>query len=118
MKKKEWISILILQGLNILFSLSAVAVKFTSIFWEKYGILSKEVIGGMLVVLMLMAGYAFFWQKILTRIPLTIAYLNKGTIIFWTLLWSSVFFSERVTLMNIVGIIIVFTGIGLVNANE
>lgn len=118
MKKRKWSSILFLQGLNILFSLSGVAIKITSTFWEKYGIISKEVIGGLAVVLVLMAGYAFFWQKVLVKVPLNMAYLNKGSVIFWTLLWSALFFDEKITVMNVIGIAIVFAGIGMVNTNE
>lgn len=118
MKKNNWLFIILLQGLNVLFSLSGVAVKITSTFWEKYGILSKEVLAGMSIVLLIMVFYAFFWQKILVKIPLNVAYLNKGTVIFWTLLWSALFFAEEISVMNVIGILFVFVGIGLVNAND
>ncbi len=59
--------------------------------------------------------YAIFWQQIIKRFDLSIAYANRAFAIFWTFLWSILFFHEQVRPANIIGILIVFLGIQLVN---
>lgn len=55
--------------------------------------------------------YAFFWQKILKRFELSVAYANNGMYIVWTLVWATLFFGERIRLNNIIGAIVVISGI-------
>lgn len=61
--------------------------------------------------LLLLAGYAFGWQQILKRLPLTAAYANKGVTLIWALIWGVLFFCEQVTPQKIIGIVLVLAGI-------
>lgn len=62
--------------------------------------------------------YALMWQQVLKRIQLSIAYLNKGVVLLWSIVWSIIFFGEKITGWNIVGILLIFIGVSVVNKNE
>lgn len=59
----------------------------------------------------------FLWQKLLKKVDLSIAYVNKGMLLFWSMIWSVVIFREEITILNIIGTIIIFVGIMVVNEN-
>ena len=60
-----------------------------------------------------MAIYALLWQQVLARVPLSTAYIFKGTSLVFVLLLSALLFDEEITLTNILGSIIIITGIAL-----
>lgn len=62
--------------------------------------------------------YAIIWQKCIKNVPITVMYANKSSYIFWTQLAAVVIFSEHLKWCNIVGIIIIFLGIMVVNSDE
>lgn len=70
-----------------------------------------------LVVLMffLLAVYAWLWQKIIARVPITIAYANKASYLLWTQLAAVALFGETVSLGNWGGLALVLAGVLLVN---
>ena len=70
------------------------------------------------IAVIILAGYAVVWQLILKRVELSVAYLNKGLLVFWGLLWAYIIFCEQITIMNMVGTIIIFIGTLMVNDNE
>lgn len=70
---------------------------------------------GMFVILFL---YAIIWQKCIKNVPITIMYANKSSYIFWTQLAAVLVFREQLNICNIIGIIIIFAGIMVVNSNE
>jgi len=55
--------------------------------------------------------YAICWQQILKRIELSTAYMFKGTSLIFVMLLAALFFSEQITLMNIIGAIVIVIGI-------
>ena len=59
--------------------------------------------------------YAIIWQQIIQKTDLSVAYTNKAMTIFWSMLWSFLIFKEKITWNNILGVVIIFTGILLVN---
>lgn len=67
-----------------------------------------------IVVLVL---YAILWQQILKRFDVSVAYSNKGSVIIWTFIWAVLLFNETITLFNIIGALIIITGITLVFRN-
>ncbi|MCI2993611.1 EamA family transporter, partial [[Clostridium] innocuum] len=71
----------------------------------------------LLIMLIVLASYAFLWQKLLKKVDLSIAYVNKGMLLFWSMIWSVVIFREEITILNIIGTIIIFVGIMVVNEN-
>jgi drug/metabolite transporter (DMT)-like permease len=58
--------------------------------------------------------YAFFWQKIIKKFSLVAAFSNKGIIIFWTLIWSVLFFNDSIRVNHIIGMVIIIAGITMV----
>lgn len=58
--------------------------------------------------------YAIFWQQILKRFSLIVAFINKAITIVWGILWGAMFFKEQITTNMIIGAVIVFVGVSLV----
>lgn len=58
-----------------------------------------------------LALYAVFWQKLLIWMPLNKAFLLKSSTIIIILMISHYFFGETITLFNVVGAILIITGI-------
>lgn len=67
------------------------------------------------ISILILAVYAFFWQKIIKNFELTVAYSNKGAVILWTLLWSVIFYGESIKITNIVGAAIIIIGIMVIS---
>lgn len=60
-----------------------------------------------------MGGYAMLWQQVISRMPLSTAYMFKGTSLVFVLLFSALLFGEAITLNNVVGSAIILAGIVL-----
>ena len=57
--------------------------------------------------------YAVLWQQVLRRIELGTAYMFKGTTLIFTMFIAALLFGETITIPNIVGSVIIVTGITL-----
>lgn len=99
-----------LQGVYFIYSIGSVASKKAS----EYPFLSPRFIKFYIFELIIILIYALLWQQIIKRFDLIIAYSHKGIVMFWTLIWSSVLFKEHIKLTNILGIIIIASGILMV----
>lgn len=62
--------------------------------------------------------YAIIWQQIIKRVDISIAYANKATNIFWSMMLASLFFKEQISIKNIIGVIIIFIGVLVVNKHD
>ncbi|MBR4470652.1 MAG: transporter [Erysipelotrichaceae bacterium] len=62
--------------------------------------------------------FAVVWQMVLKKIPLSIAYANKGITIVWGMLIGYFLFHEKVSLMNIVGALIIIIGIVVIETGD
>ena len=109
---------IILQLMNILYSLNSVLVKFVSVKWEKMGLFALPTLLLLLAAVATLGIYAILWQKILTKVDLTVAYMCKGMIIFCCMLWAFLLFKEQITLFNLLGTGLIFSGTYLVTMNE
>lgn len=58
-----------------------------------------------------MGVYALLWQQVIARMPLSTAYMFKGTSLIFVLLFSVLLFGETITLNNIIGAVIIINGI-------
>lgn len=105
---------LMLHGIVLLYSLSAVCSKMAS----GYEFLSLGFIGWYAGTLVLLVVYALVWQQVLKRLPLTTAFANKGVTIIWGILWGVLLFGESISLTMIIGAALVFTGVLLVVTND
>lgn len=110
--------LVILQLMNILYSLDSVLLKVVSVRWEAYGLFAFRTLLCLLAAVVLLAVYAVLWQKILSQVDLTVAYMCKGMIVFWGMVWAALFFDERISPFNILGTMVIFGGVYLVTANE
>lgn len=118
MSKKGMTLFLLMQIMNVVFSLNGVLMKLTSISWQENGLFALKTIAVLFASVAVLGIYAVAWQAILSRVDLAHAYLNKGTTVFWSLLWSAVIFREQITVFNIVGGIVIFLGLIMVNYHE
>lgn len=69
----------------------------------------------MFMELVCLGTYAILWQQIIKHFDLSIVYANRAFAVFWTFLWGVLLFHEKVKPLNLIGIVIVFIGILLVN---
>lgn len=115
MKQKISIKgIIFIQLAVIIYTFSGVMGKFAA----GHEFLSWQFIFFIGMELFILGCYAIVWQQIIKRYPLSIAYVNRAMAIFWSTLWASIIFGERITLNNIIGVIVIFVGIMVVNSDE
>lgn len=88
----------------------------TSIFTKMASlqpIMSKAYLFWIIGAVFVMGVFAVIWQQIISRIPLSIAYMFKGLTLLFVLLISFFLFNEPITLMNCIGSLLVIGGISL-----
>ena len=71
-----------------------------------------------IVVLFILAIYAFIWQKVLKDFPLTVASANKAVTILWEIIFGLIIFNENIKPNMILGAVIVLLGILFLNLSE
>ena len=113
MKKISPKLILALQLVVMLYTLSSVAAKMAS----GQAFLSLPFIVYYGVEILILGFYAIAWQQIIKRCDLSVAYANRSMAILWSLVWTVIFFHEALTVKNIIGVLIVFTGTMIVNSD-
>lgn len=97
-----------------LYSVIAVMEKHVSGF----DFFSKEFILFYAVQLSILFIYAIIWQKILKHFELSTAYINKGSVFIFNSIWAVLLFKESFSVKEIVGIVIVFVGIIMINRKD
>ena len=71
---------------------------------------------GLLALMFLMLGiYAVVWQILIKNAQIAVIYANKSSYLLWAQLAAVLFFGEHITWCNLIGIIIIFSGILLAN---
>jgi len=45
--------------------------------------------------------YAIFWQQIIKRVDLSVAYANRSIAILWSMIWAALIFGEHISVQNI-----------------
>ncbi len=108
--KNRLLDIFLLQGSIFILSLSAILSKRAS----SYKFLSVEFFSLYLAIILIMGIYAILWQQIIKKFEISVAYVNKGTLIIWTFIWAVIFFQETITVNNILGAVLVIAGIVMV----
>lgn len=63
--------------------------------------------------LFILAVYALFWQQIIKRMPLTVAYANKAITVVWGMVWGTVIFNEQISVQKMIGAAVIIGGIVL-----
>lgn len=107
--------IIYLQLLVLVFAASDLLTKVTGNALKLHGVFSFATLLPLFAALLLLACYAFFWQRVLSRLDLSLAYLSKSTSIFWSMLASHFLFHENLTWKNCLGVALIFSGVVLIN---
>lgn len=113
-KKKKILIACRMQGLMLLFSLSAVLSK-------TIGLENSITLHAILLYICLLGVlgvYAILWQKVIKSVPLSFAYVNKGVTVIWGLIWGRIFFDERISPFNLAGCILIIVGIILFASSD
>lgn len=101
--------IFVLIGINLLYACVGICTKMSAmqtpmswpyLLW----------FGGAVAII---GAYALCWQQVLRRIELSTAYMFKGTTLIFTMLIAALLFGEAITVPNIIGSVIIITGITL-----
>ena len=100
---------LLLISVNLIYACAGICTKMAS----RYEMLSWPYLLWMAGAIGVIGVYAILWQQIITRIPISTAYMFKGTGLIFGLLFSHLLFSEQITVYNIIGAAIIITGIAL-----
>ena len=67
-------------------------------------------------MILLLGVYAFVWQIVIKQAKIAIVYANKSSYLFWTQLAAVFIFGERVSICNVLGIVLIFSGVILGNS--
>lgn len=101
--------IFVLIGINLLYACVGICTKMaamqTPMSWPYL-----LWFGGAVAII---GAYAICWQQVLRRIELSTAYMFKGTTLIFTMLIAALLFGEAITVPNIIGSVIIITGITL-----
>ena len=115
MKKKITLQgVLSIQAAVIVYTLSGIFAKLAS----GHEFLSFWFIFFYGMEICVLGVYAIIWQQIIKHYELSVAYVNRALAIFWSILWAFLIFHEKITLKNMLGIVIIFLGIMVVNSDE
>lgn len=114
----NWKQIALLQMIVFVYSFISMLSKCVSMQIKLHGLFSIQVLGGLAGFFCALAVYAFFWQKILKKVELSVAYANKAVGLLWTLVWAGLLFGEAVTIRNVVGLLVICAGVMMVTENE
>ena len=107
-------TLLVLHILLLFYSLADLASKYAAGF----DLLSIGFIVCYALVLVILVVYAFGWQQVINRMPLTSAYANRGITVVWGIFWGAVFFAELITLFKVIGAVMIIAGIVLFSQEE
>ena len=106
MNKKE---VAILVGVNLVYACTSIFTKMAS----RQMMLSWPYLLWIAGAIGVMGVYAILWQQVIKRMPLSTAFMFKGTSLVFVLLISSLLFSEAITVNNVIGSVIIIFGIAL-----
>ena len=98
---------LALIGINLIYACTYICMKMAS----AREFLTTPYILWIIGAIGVMGIYAVLWQQILARVPLSTAYMFKGTSLVFVLLMSALLFHEGITWQNILGSTIIVSGI-------
>lgn len=107
-------NILMLQGVFFIYSINSIVAKFAS-GREPFSFPFLVLYGLELVILGI---YAILWQQVIKKFELSVAYANKAVTLIWGMLWGALIFKEQITFAKVSGILLVVTGIVILNSGK
>ena len=111
---KELRALMLLHALLVFFSFSGVFSKLAS----RETFLSLRFCLFYAGLILILGVYAIFWQQIIKRLPISIAYANKAVSVIWSMIWGAILFGESISSKKIIGGVIVIIGIILFSSGE
>ena len=108
MTKTSW-TYFALIGVNIVYACTSICTKMAS----RQEMFSWPYLLWIAGAICVMGLYALLWQQIIARMPLSTAYMFKGTSLIFVLMFSVLLFDEAITLNNVIGSVIIIFGIVL-----
>ena len=109
--KLEIKHIVALIGINMLYACVGICTKMAAL----QPTFSWQYLLWFGVACAIIGAYAILWQQVLRRIELSTAYMFKGTTLIFTMLIAALLFGETITIPNIIGSIIIITGITILS---
>lgn len=106
---RKWVIYIVLIGINMLYACVSLFTKYAS----QQDFMSWNYVLGLIGAVSIMGLYAVLWQQVLKRIELSLAYMFKGTSLIFVMLLANVLFDEQIAWNNILGAIIIISGIVL-----
>ena len=100
---KSFKTYLALIGVNLIYACTSIFTKMAS----RQEMLSWPYILWIVGAVGVMGLYAILWQQVIMRMPLSTAYMFKGTSLIFVLLISALLFGEAITTANIIGSVII-----------
>ena len=107
-------NILILQAVVVVYTLSSVVAKFAT--GQELFSFSFFLFYGLEVFIL--GVYAIFWQQMIKRFDLSVAYANRAMALLWSAIWAIVLFHDTLALKQMVGIAFVVLGTIIVNSDQ
>ena len=96
-----------LVGVNLIYACTSICTKMAS----QQEMLSWPYLFWIAGAVGVMGIYALLWQQVIAKMPLSTAYMFKGTSLIFVLLFSVLLFGEAITLNNVIGAVIIIIGI-------
>lgn len=114
-KTKDYIQL----HLNILlFSFTSVFSKLASTAFNKDGLYSRSLYLFIFLMIVNCGIYALAWQKVIKKFSLSTAYANRSVYMIWSQIWAVMIFHENLSIPNVIGILVVLTGVLVVQRYE
>lgn len=82
-----------------------------SIQYSKDGLQSRLLYLLLLLMIANCGIYAIAWQKVIKKFSLMTAYANKSVYMIWSQIWAVMIFRENLSVQNIIGMLVVLTGV-------
>ncbi len=103
--------LLLLHANIMLFSFTGIFSKLAANSVNKNGVFCINTLVFAVLILINCGIYAVFWQQNLKYFDVSVAYAHRSVYNIWSLLWSILIFSEKVTIGNILGTVLIIAGI-------
>lgn len=107
-------NIALLQGVIIIYTISSIMSKEASA--SDGNLLRFLFFFGMEFVIL--GIYAVLWQQMIKRFDLSVAYANRSMAVFWSMIWAVVFFHDKITAKNVIGVLLVIIGNVIINSEQ
>lgn len=106
---KPYKTYIALVGVNLIYACTSICTKMAS----RQEMLSWPYLFWIAGAIGVMGLYALLWQQVIARMPLSTAFMFKGTSLIFVLLISVLLFGEAITVNNLIGSAVIIIGIVL-----